>query len=80
MDERYPESVAALRAELKRLEDELRTADAAGDRRTALNTLAQMLHLQKRFMSQWAAKKPGHGDDDAADDLAHLHPDDHSGR
>jgi hypothetical protein len=54
VDKTFPESVAVLKAELKRLESELHAADAAGDRRQALNTLARMLQLQKRFMQQWS--------------------------
>ena len=59
MDEKFPESVAAVKAELKRLETELRAADGNGDRRTALNILATMLQLQKRFMRQWGKKDSG---------------------
>lgn len=59
VDESFPESVAALKAELKRLESELRLADAEGDRRRALNTLARMLHIQKVFMRQWSRQRDG---------------------
>ena len=54
MEPKYPESVAALRAELTRLEGELRAADDRSDRRGALNVLARMLQLQQRFMQKWA--------------------------
>jgi hypothetical protein len=67
VDQKFPESVAALRAELNRLESELRAADATGDRRGALNTLAKMLQLQKRFMRQWGTRRPD--DADEAEDL-----------
>jgi hypothetical protein len=51
----YPDSAAALRADLKRLEAELRRADQAGDRRAALNALERMLELQRAFMRRWAS-------------------------
>jgi hypothetical protein len=64
VDQTFPESVAVLRAELKRLESELRDADAVGDRRRALNTLASMLQLQKRFMQRWSRQSPSQQDRD----------------
>jgi hypothetical protein len=67
VDETFPKSVAVLKAELKRLESELRAADAAGDRRRALNTLANMLQLQKRFMQQWSRQSPGHAEQSDSD-------------
>jgi hypothetical protein len=65
VDQTFPESVAVLRAELKRLESELRAADAVGDRRRALNTLASMLQLQKRFMNRWSRQSPSQQDRDS---------------
>ena len=57
VEEKFPESVAALKAELKRLEGDLRTADASGNRSIALNILARMLQLQKKFRQSWS-KQP----------------------
>jgi hypothetical protein len=56
----YSQSAAAVKAELKQLEEELQRADARGDRRQGLNILSRMLELQRRFMERWQRlRSPG---------------------
>lgn len=53
MGSSYLDSVATFKRELARLDEELKGADAAGDRNRATRVLGQMLSLQKRFMLAW---------------------------
>ena len=53
----FPESVAELRAELRRLESELKRADAMGNRRASLNIIGQMIATQKAFMNRWPCRR-----------------------
>lgn len=57
VDRSFPQSVAALRAELDRLRAELARSDSAGNRRAALKILGQMIATQKAFMSRWPTRE-----------------------
>jgi hypothetical protein len=49
----FAEQVAQLRSELARLQEDLRAADASGNRRAGLAVLGRMLELQGAFFRKW---------------------------
>jgi hypothetical protein len=51
--ETFANEVEQLKRELARLQQELRAADAAGQRTAAIEILAQMLKLQSTFFERW---------------------------
>ena len=59
--EAFAQQVSALKEELSRLQEQLRVADAAGDRRVALEILARMLKLQGSFFQRWKVSPPAAG-------------------
>jgi hypothetical protein len=51
--ETFASEVERLKRELARLQQELRAADAAGNRTEAIDILARMLKLQSEFFERW---------------------------
>jgi hypothetical protein len=51
--EEFASEVERLKRELAHLQQELRTADATGNRRGAIDILARMLKLQSEFFERW---------------------------
>jgi ribosomal protein L29 len=51
--EQFASEVEQLKRELTRLQQELRAADANGQRAAAIEILAQMLKLQSAFFERW---------------------------
>jgi hypothetical protein len=63
----YREQVRQLRQQLATLQEQLRVADAAGERKRALDVLAEMLRLQNEFFRRWTPVPAPPGADPKAD-------------
>jgi hypothetical protein len=63
----YRDQVRQLREQLASLQEQLRAADATGQRRRALDVLAEMLRLQNEFFRRWTPVPAPPGADPKAD-------------